>query len=253
MIDVAIIDSGLGGISLLSRLTKTFYFKNFLYFADTKNLPYGTKSKKQLLNITIKNSKTIIKKFKPKIIVFGCNTIGTTIIEDIKKIFKNQNIFAIKPVFDYTHSENNKTLLLATNTTINNIKKNNYYVKNKNNIILCKMPLLANKVENYIQNTNKIVPYLNYKLKRYNHVSKVFLGCTHYYFIKKQIHNIFPIAEIIDGGDTLIKNIKQFVCNNINLFKNIKFKKKIKVKLVLTKKSSQIKVYKNLIKQEIFN
>lgn len=253
MIDVAIIDSGLGGISLLSRLTKTFYFKNILYFADTKNLPYGIKSKKELLNITIKNLKMIIKKFKPKLIIFGCNTIGTTIIKDVKKIFKNQNIFAIKPVFNYTYNKENKTLLLATNTTIKNIKKDNCYIKNKNNITLCKMSLLANKVEKYIQDTDKIVPYLNYKLKKYSHISKVFLGCTHYYFVKKQLQNIFPSAKIIDGGDRLICNIKKFVCNNINLFKNTKFKKSIKVKLILTKKNSQIKIYRNLIKQEIFN
>ena len=253
MIDIALIDSGLGGISLLSRLTKTFYFKRIVYFADTENLPYGTKSQKKLLDITIKNLKTIIKKFKPKIIIFGCNTIGTTIIEDIKRIFNNQNIFAIKPVFDYTIAKKDKTLLLATNTTIKNIKKNNCYKNNTKNIILYKMPLLATKVEKYIQNLDKTVPYLNRKLKKYNSVSKVFLGCTHYYFVKKQIQNIFPEAQIIDGGDFLINKLKRFVCNNIDLFKNIKFKKKIKVKLVLTKKSSKVKIYKKLIRQEIFN
>lgn len=253
MIDIVIIDSGLGGVSLLSRLTQTFCFKNYLYFADNKNLPYGLKTKKELILITIKNMKKIIKKYKPKLIVFGCNTIGTTIIEDIKKIFNNQNIFGIRPILQDVNFKNNKTLLLATNRTIDYFKKNKNNLKSNKNIILCKMSLLANKVENNIQNLDNIVPYLKSKLQRYYQIKNIFLGCTHYYFIKNQLKYLFPKAKIKDGGDYLINDIKTFVCKNLFLFKNVKNRKKVKVKVILTKKSYQIKVYKKLISKEILN
>ncbi len=252
MIDIAIIDSGLGGISLFSRLINTFSFKNYLYFADNKNLPYGKKSKKELLKITVCNLNKIIKKYNPKIVVFGCNTIGTTIIDEIKQKFKNNNIFAINPTFINKEKKlsNKKTLLLATNSTVKYLQKTNiiYY----KNIMLCKMPLLANKIENYIKNLNNLVPYLKLRLQKFSDIKRIILGCTHYYFIKKQLSDNFPKTQIIDGGDFLIEQIKLFVCKNLNLVLRNEKSNKINVKLILTRKNKQqYKTYKNLIKNQL--
>ena len=162
---IAIIDSGLGGLSLFRAFLKELNIKNYIYFADLKNLPYGTKSQKELQLITIKNVKNIITRYKPNVIVFGCNTIGTTIYNDIKKIFSQVSIFAIKPCLsnNLVLDKRKKTLVIATTATIKALEKTKEYLKNKNRIILCKMPKLACKVEDYIQNGSNIMPYLSKK------------------------------------------------------------------------------------------
>ena len=42
---IAIIDSGIGGISVLKALINKFGTGNYIYYADNLYMPYGNKSK----------------------------------------------------------------------------------------------------------------------------------------------------------------------------------------------------------------
>ena len=76
---IAVIDSGIGGISLLSDLIKNFPNEKFLYLGDNNNAPYGEKSKHELIALTMKNI-DYVKSFGIKAIVFACNTISVNIL-----------------------------------------------------------------------------------------------------------------------------------------------------------------------------
>ena len=52
---IAVIDSGVGGISVLRELCSLMPCENFIYFGDSKNAPYGTKSRDEVLKITKDN------------------------------------------------------------------------------------------------------------------------------------------------------------------------------------------------------
>ncbi len=237
--NVVIVDSGLGGLSLIPTFLKELPFKNYIYFADNKNLPYGNKSKKELLKITINNIKYIKKKFKPFMIVFGCNTIGSTLYDEICKIYPELIIFSIKPNYDSLIKDEN-SLLIATSATINKLK--DIYI-NKSNLDLCKMPLLASKIEKNINNLQVTYSYLKRRLEKYK-PNVIILGCTHYYFIKNVLKNLFPNAHFIDGVEILTSQIKKFLkINNFKDFKN----KKIKINVKLTKKDKCKKKYINII------
>ena len=259
-LNIAIIDSGIGGISVLSELFKNINGSNLFYFADVKNMPYGSKTKKELLQITVKNLNFIIKKYKPKIIVFGCNTIGSTILNEIKQIFSNIKIYAINPNIyslikkcDCKYSNNKfKILLLATHRTIESIKKDNNYIKNKSCIILCKMQKLATIIENNPYNIEKIVPYIKHKLSKYcnKNIKYLVLGCTHYYFVRNEIKQLFKNCILINNIDMLVNEIKN---DNLELLENKKYKFS-KVKFIFSKKQKDIKnIYKNLFNSLIKN
>ncbi len=252
MRNIVLLDSGLGGLSALKELYKKLPSFNYIYFADTKNLPYGSKTKQELLNITIQNINYIKQKFNPLVIIFGCNTLGTTVLEDIQNIFKEIKFFALKPNLNYALKLNFKhILLLGTTQTINQMQKLSNYNQNKNRIILCEMPLLASKVEIYIQNPMNIVPYLKEKLSDYSNIDCIILGCSHYYFVKKQLKGMFKMANIIDGTKILAKEVVNFL-NSINYEaeqKNIK--QNSKIKLIITGKSTNKKNYNQIIQNII--
>ena len=48
---IVVIDSGVGGLSILYQLKKMLPNNDFVYFADKKNLPYGNKNQEQLTKI----------------------------------------------------------------------------------------------------------------------------------------------------------------------------------------------------------
>ena len=51
---IGVLDSGVGGLSVLSQLVKLMPEKNYLFFGDTKNVPYGTKTPQEIFNYTKK-------------------------------------------------------------------------------------------------------------------------------------------------------------------------------------------------------
>ena len=63
---IAVVDSGIGGTSVLSELIEKYPHYNYIYFADNLNMPYGKKSKRFLL----KRAKEIIDVLKNSYKVF---------------------------------------------------------------------------------------------------------------------------------------------------------------------------------------
>lgn len=46
---IGIFDSGLGGLTVLKKMAEVLPYENYLYFGDTARVPYGEKSKEELL------------------------------------------------------------------------------------------------------------------------------------------------------------------------------------------------------------
>ena len=49
---VGLFDSGIGGVNVLSELIKKYPNNHYIYYGDTKNLPYGNKSKDTISTLT---------------------------------------------------------------------------------------------------------------------------------------------------------------------------------------------------------
>ena len=242
---VVIIDSGIGGLSLLPNFLKKLPIKKYVYFADIKNLPYGEKTTEDLFNIAVSNIRFVLKKFNPLFIVIGCNTIGMCIYNDLCKFFSNVKIFSVKPNLEIC-SYNKMNLVLATSRTIDCLQKT---LKKDKQTILLKMPKLASLVEKNLNNFKNIYPYLKNKLEKYKNFKNIILGCTHYYFVKEEISKIIPDAKIVDGVEILSNEINKYLLKNNFRDKN----KKVKVKLYFTNKCENKKVYKELIRYIIVN
>ena len=52
---IAVFDSGMGGISVLKELYKLMPNENYIYFGDSINAPYGTKSTEEIRNLNARS------------------------------------------------------------------------------------------------------------------------------------------------------------------------------------------------------
>ena len=87
--NIGLLDSGVGGLSVLAELKKVMPNKNYIFFGDTKNLPYGTKTKEQIFSYT----KEIMEYFltrNVKNVVIACNTTSAVAYEELREYFKNK-------------------------------------------------------------------------------------------------------------------------------------------------------------------
>ena len=131
---IGIFDSGIGGLSILSEINKMLPNENTIYLADNKNCPYGNKSRKEIIKLSIKNASTLIK-MGCKIIVIACNTATTNAIKEIRKSFEIPIIGiepAIKPAL--TNTKTGKIGILATEKTLSSNVFNQTSNKFSNNI-----------------------------------------------------------------------------------------------------------------------
>ena len=80
---IGVMDSGVGGLTVLKQLLEICPNENYLYFGDTKNLPYGEKSKEELINIA-KKIFDFYEEKEVKAVVMACNTTSATVYDELK-------------------------------------------------------------------------------------------------------------------------------------------------------------------------
>jgi len=83
---IGFFDSGVGGLSVLACFRKVLPNENILYYGDTLHLPYGNKTKKELIGYA-KNILNFMKSKNVKAVVIACNTSSAQAYDTIKNLY----------------------------------------------------------------------------------------------------------------------------------------------------------------------
>ena len=115
---IGLFDSGIGGTSIWQAIHKLMPQESTIYLADSKNAPYGQKSKEEIIALSIKNTEYLLN-LNCKIIVVACNTATTNAIKELRAKYDVPFIGiepAIKPA---AHNSKTQTIgILATKGTL---------------------------------------------------------------------------------------------------------------------------------------
>ena len=197
---IGVLDSGIGGVTVLREILKQGINAKFVYYSDSKNNPYGDKSSDEVYSIV----KWVVDYLLDKgcvAIVLACNTASAICVKRLREEYPDTLFIAIEPAYKMVHDYNpkGKTLVMATEGTIKSEKFLTLFNKydNKNTILLpCKG--LAELIEE--GNEVKIDRYLDDNLSKYKDIDNVVLGCTHYPLIKKNIRRVLGNVKFFDGS-----------------------------------------------------
>lgn len=218
---IGVLDSGLGGVTVLRELVKTIKNAKFLYYSDSANNPYGDKSSEEVYSIV----KNIVDFFLSKgcvAIVIACNTASAMCVKRLRGEYPKTLFIAIEPAYKmvYDYNPGGKTLVMATKGTIESEKFLTLYHKYDNkNTILLPCSGLAELIEE--GNDVKIEQYLKENLNEYKGVDNVVLGCTHYPIIKNSIRKVLGDVKFFDGSVGVSKELaRQLELRNITFDKN---------------------------------
>ena len=231
---IGIFDSGIGGISILEKLKQLLPNENFIYLADNRNCPYGSKSKKEIISLSKKNCEKLIE-LNCKIIIIACNTSTTNSIKKLREIIAIPIIGiepGLKPAIHYTKTKN--IGILATEKTLGS--KLFFETLNQNRIddihiheqIGYELVNLIEEDSHSKQNLQKIlekylVPMINKK------IDCLLLGCTHYNHIKDVIEEIIPVdIKIVDTIAPVNKRVLNILKSN-NILNKSTNKRTIKI------------------------
>lgn len=216
---IGMFDSGVGGLTVFSEIVKKLPNEDIIYLGDTKNFPYGSKSKEAIIELSKKCVEFLISK-NVKLIIIACGTATSQSLETLQKIYNVPIIGIIEPtIYSLKKEENNieNIGVIATQGTIkskawekcilNNLK--NVKVYNKACSLLAPMA-----EEGWVNNE---VAYYTIKeyMKDFNNIDKLILGCTHYPLFKDLIQKeLGEKVDIINTGEKLAKYLKDYLTEN---------------------------------------
>lgn len=194
---IGLFDSGVGGLTVLRELKKQYPNNEYIYFGDNKNLPYGSKTKEELLELSSNAVEFLLSK-NVDIIIIACGTVSSTVYEDLKQKYNVSIYDIITPTINYiNNSKYEKVGLIATQATVGSHKFKERITKN---LYEQACPLFVPFIEGdkTIDIDNTISEYLK-EIKDYD---AIILGCTHYPLLVDRIKNITN-AELINMGSVI--------------------------------------------------
>lgn len=211
---IGVFDSGMGGLSIWKEINNLLPRENTIYLADSKNAPYGEKSRQQIIDFSIKNTELLIS-LGCKIIVVACNTATTNAINILRQNYHIPFIGiepAIKPAA--LQSKTHKIGVLATKGTLSSelfISTSKQYRDAQDIIEVEGTGLVKLIEEGKLEETySLLLKYLTPMIEA--GVDNIVLGCSHYPFLIPIIQQIIPKGvHIIDSGEAVAKQTKNML------------------------------------------
>jgi len=217
-LSVAFFDSGIGGITVLHDALKALPSEDYIYFADTLNAPYGTKTRAEVREFVF-NAVDFIVSLGVSAVVIACNTATSVAIEDLRKRYTIPIIGmepAVKPAVEKIGSTQKRVLVTATPLTLKEEKLRNLIdrVDNEHIVDLLPLPGLVEFAESFEFREKIVAEYLEHELSLWdmNRYGTIVLGCTHFLFYRNILKKIIPAhIDIIDGNAGTINHLKKIL------------------------------------------
>ena len=196
---IGVFDSGLGGISVVREIRRDMPNERVLYFGDSANAPYGTKSPEQVRKL----SDAIVKRFVEqgvKAVVIACNTATSAAANELRDKYDIPIIGmepALKVACDRGHGNRQRVIVAATPLTL---RERKFAVlmdrfKTDHTIFPEPCPGLVEIVEHGQLDDHDVVMHtLHQYFDQYDlsTIDSVVLGCTHFVFYRDYFRELLP-------------------------------------------------------------
>lgn len=221
---IAVIDSGLGGLSVLRHLMRVMPGERFLYYGDSANAPYGVRSREEVEALTI----AAVERLMPrglKALVVACNTATSAAIEPLRKRYPDLIVIGIEPALKLAADRypGGGIGVMATPVTLREEK----FCRLLSQYGACcqvyriPAPELVPLIEAGMADSDEMQQTLHKLLDPYaGKLDALVLGCTHYPFASHAMQRILgESTAILDGGDGTARETRRRL-KNADLLEN---------------------------------
>lgn len=210
---IGFFDSGVGGLSVLSRFKKELPNESTIYFGDTIHLPYGNKTKDELIGYA-KNILDFFNNKRVKAVVIACNTSSAQAYDTVKDIYP----FPIYPIIQccakgVADMGTKRVGVFATEATVNSGKYSDELKKYNPNM---KVKEIAARnwvgiVEGVQKNREENLKNIKYEVEEMLSFNpdKIILGCTHYPYLMSEFSKYAPKELFIDPAQIFVDYVKE--------------------------------------------
>lgn len=221
---IGLFDSGIGGTSIWKEIHALLPNEDTIYLADSKNAPYGQKTKEEIIDLSVKNTEYLLN-LNCKMIVVACNTATTNAIKHLRQKYPEVPFIGIEPAIKpaAVSTKTQKIGILATKGTLNS-ELFHKTVSTYSNIKIIEqvgynlVALIESGKINSPEMKELLIAYLKPMVDA--DIDYLVLGCSHYPYLVPQIKEILPPhVKIIDSGEAVARQTKLILEKN-NLVKS---------------------------------
>ena len=203
------IDSGVGGLSVMALAHQRLPEENFIFYADAANAPYGDKTPEEirafLHQILINHDK-----YPLKAILLACNTATSAAAALLREKLEIPVIGmepALKPA---VLSSEGQIVVMATALTIREEKFQKLLKQYGQGMDIVSLPCpglmqlvekdpLGSETEAYLRDV--LTPYEKT-------MASLVLGCTHYVFLRPLLEKLYPHVRLFDGNEGVVRHLE---------------------------------------------
>lgn len=216
---IGILDSGVGGLTIWREIVKELPNESTIYVGDNANCPYGSRSEQEIYKLARRLVKFLLK-HNCKLIVVACNTITVSCLDKLRADFPDVPIVGTVPVIKTAseRSKNKKIGILSTVRTAESRYQKNLIERfaGECKVINVGTDKLVPLIERGKINSS-IIRIIEQELKAFieSEVDVLALGCSHFPFLKEQMHKILGSnVTILDSGAAIARQVRRILESN---------------------------------------
>lgn len=213
---MGVIDSGVGGLSLVEEMFNKKFDIDCYYVCDKNNVPYGGKTQSFMFTQSCKMVEKLMDEDVFDILL-ACNTLTVETIEKLREKYPKITFVGIEPYVNYLNhaSDKQNIALILTPATFASSRFN--YLKGKydprGEVAVYPLPKLALEIENCYYDSKRGLENMLQELDELKNkdIKYLILGCTHYPLIKKLISSYLNV-QVVDPHSQVVEQLKK-VCH----------------------------------------
>ena len=210
---IGIFDSGIGGLTVVSRIHHLLPHEDLIYLGDTARVPYGTKSPNTVIRFACEDTQFLVQQ-RVKAIVVACNTASAWALPAIEKLFSVPVYGVILPgaISALKKTRNRRIGIIGTTATTNSlaylkaIRAHEETVQVFSQACPLLVPLVEEGWTQHAVTTAVLREYLAPLLAK--EIDTLVLGCTHYPLLRDAIRKVVGKGiALVDSAETCAQHV----------------------------------------------
>lgn len=214
---IGIYDSGIGGLTVLKTLIEKLPNEQFIYFADTANLPYGNKTPEQIIEFSHNIISWFQNTVKTKMVIAACHTSSAIALRDVSHGYDIPVIGTIYPMLPTILGTEHKNIgIIATPASVESRIHENIFKAYgfAGKIVSISCPNFVPLIESGDIDVTILDAHVQEYLTKFKQeeLDTLIFGCTHYPLIRANIAKFLPeYIKYIDPAEHMTQDVINFL------------------------------------------
>lgn len=215
---ILVMDSGVGGLSIVQEIQRLSPERSVLYLADNAAFPYGDKSESWLVERVVALALALVHRYPIQLMVLGCNTASTVVLPALRAALNIPVVGVVPAIKPAAYLSKTKHIgLLATPGTVTRSYTDQLITNHAEHCQVSRLgttevvKLAEDKLAGRAVDLDRLLQAVQ-PLFQVPSIDTIVLGCTHFPLLKAELEQISPRPITwVDSGSAIARRVEELL------------------------------------------